>query len=117
MAASATVRDKAGTARRFYKHKTEVSCSCPGRGPDNTPLDKAPETSAMNAVAVITISSVLLVGGPGGGTQPPVLSSSTKKLATQKLSYRQARHLLMRAGLVGRLSRLPSFNRWGWMGQ
>jgi uncharacterized protein (DUF1800 family) len=54
----------------------------------------------MNAVAALSISALLLVTGPGG-TQSSLQQSSTKPLASQKLTYEQARHLLMRAGFGG----------------
>lgn len=67
----------------------------------------------MNAVAVLTVSSLLLFGGASGGTQPPVLSSSTKKLSTQKLTYKQARHLLMRAGFGGSPEQITKLQQMG----
>jgi uncharacterized protein (DUF1800 family) len=113
MAPSATLRDKAGTARCFYKQKTGVSYPGPGFETDNTSLDNAPETSVMNAVALVSISSLLLVTGPGDGAQSQAVSSSTKKLASQKLSYRQARHLLMRAGFGGSPEQITRLQQMG----
>lgn len=72
----------------------------------------------MNALAVLSISSLLLVAGPGGRLrqpnipEPPV-PSSTKKLASQKLSYQQARHLLMRAGFGGSPEQVAKLQRMG----
>jgi len=67
----------------------------------------------MNVVAVLLTSSLLLVTGPGGKTQHPTPPSSTKKLASDKLTYKQARHLLMRAGFGGSPEQISKIKRMG----
>ncbi len=67
----------------------------------------------MNAVAVLSVFSLFLASGPGGRTQQPPTPSSTKKLAAQKLSYKQARHLSMRAGFGGSPEQIGRLQRMG----
>jgi uncharacterized protein (DUF1800 family) len=67
----------------------------------------------MNAGAVLSILSLLLVTEPGGGTQSSPPESSTKRLASEKLTYDQARHLLMRAGFGGSPEQIRRLQRMG----
>ncbi|MEE9126118.1 MAG: DUF1800 domain-containing protein [Planctomycetota bacterium] len=85
---------------------------------DNPGFDKAPKPPTdMNAVAALTISLALLVPGPGSQPQPSIPEtlppSSTRALATQELTYKQARHLLMRAGFGGSPEQIKKLQQMG----